>query len=300
MSLLLVDEILSEDDFNVDEKGILTDTRRWRVITTLDDTKQNAVNYTGVARYSAHPREGRMFALPAKCKQPALGFFYVTIGYTSKGIDFNDSSHDPAQQDDSVPPDQRPYIVSWGKRDYTKQLAPDDFSATPKPMVNAAGTPFDPPPSIPTSNSVVSITGYKALNAVQPMGKINTYRESVNADLYVLPGGEGAIPSQNGRCTDYHFEVEQIQGDFWRKFKIDIEIKNDGWNPLRVLNAGCYTVISQNQPPQPIVGRGGKPITKPVALAADGSRPLRANENPNYLSFVAYQSQIWTGAGNLI
>lgn len=303
MALVLIQEVISDADFTVDEKGILADSRKFLVQTTLDDNKQAAINYTGIARYSAHPRESRLVAKTGKAKQISLGFFWVEIGYDTKPLDKDDSNKDPKMQDDSIQPDLRPYLVSWGDVKFTKLLAPDDFTppvAGPKPVINAAGTPFDPPPSIPASNTVCTITGYRSVAAVLPSLRSPAFRETVNSDDYVLPGNEGKILAHTGLCTDYHFELEQIDGTYWRKFKIDIQINLNKWNPLRVMNAGCYTRLSNNLPPQPILGRGGKAITKPVCLSEDGSRPLRVNEAPNYINFIGYIEKTWSGAGNLI
>lgn len=307
MSVITVVEITCDGDFNTDEKGNLKTSRRFLVQTDLTDIETAAsdgvASVFGIHHLDAHPVNPFMRALTISAKRvnkDTLGYFYVTVLYDSKLTDEKSTSTDPTQDQQSVQPDQRPYLVSVDQVEHDKLLAPQDMDAMPRDVVNKANTPFDPPPTIQTSNPVFTIEGYKAINALGPANKANFFANSVNSDDYVLPGTFGTILANTGRCKKYGVKQVYENSAYWYKFTIQIEVKADGWNPLQVLNAGCFFKLSNNLPPQPILGRGGKPVTKPVALKDDGSGPLNAGDAVNFCAFTAYLSKTWSGAGNLI
>lgn len=306
MGVIAVAEITCDGDFNVDEKGNLKTSRRFLVQMDLTDIEPSAsdavASVFGIHHLDPHPVNPHMRALTIEAKRVSkdtLGYFYVTVMYDSKLTDEKSTSTDPSQDDQSVQPDQRPYLVSMDQVDHDVLLAPTDNSAMENPVVNAAGTPFDPPPTVAGSFTVYTIEGYKALNAVQPTNKANFYMNTVNSDDYNLPGTFGKILAETGRIKKYSFKQVYENSDYWYKFQIQIIVNPDGWNPLEVLNAGCYKILSNSLPPQPIIVNG-KPVTKPVPLKADGSGPLNAGDTPNYISFTAYTEETWSGAGNLI
>lgn len=313
MGIISVAELPSDGSFSVDEKGYQKTTRRFIVEGTLDTIELNAsdavADVFGVHHLDLHPESTTMRALTIDTKRinkDTLGWFYVEVNYDSKTTNDKDSGKDPSQDQQSVPPDQRPYLVSVDQVEHDKLLAPKDMDTVNGPdgtpgqfVVNKANTPFDPPPTIQTSNPVFTIEGYKAIAAMGPANKANFYANSVNEDDYNLPGTFGKILAGTGRCKKYGIKQVFENNDYWYKFTIQIEVKADKWNPLRVLNAGCYFIYSMSAPPQPIIVRG-KPVTKPVALKDDGSGPINAGDAPNWCEFKAYLEQTWSGAGNLI
>lgn len=315
MGLIGLDEVTCDGDFNVDEKGNLKTSRRFIVQLTLDGQETEAsdavANVFGIHHLDGHPVNPFMRALTISAKRvnkDTLGYFYVTVNYDSKLTDEKSTSTDPKQDDQSTQPDQRPYLVSVDQSEKDKLLAPkdmDDSVMDPDdgtigyPVVNSAMTPYDPPPTIPMSCPLVTIEGYKAIAAMGPMAKQNFYANSVNTDDYVLPGTFGRILAGTGRVTKYAIKQVFENNQYWYKFQISIAIKADKWNPVRILNAGCYYIMSNSMPPQPIIVNG-KPVTKPVALKSDGSGPLNVGDKPNYIDFVGYLEKTWSGAGNLI
>jgi len=313
MGLIGLDEVTCDGDFNVDEKGNLKTSRRFIVQMTLDCQEAQAsdavADVFGVHHLDPHPINPRMRALTINAKRvnkDTLGYFYVVVNYDSKLTDEKSTSTDPTQDDQSIQPDQRPYLVSVDQVEHEKLLAPKDMDTVNGPdgtpgqfVVNKANTPFDPPPTVPLSCPVVTIEGYKSIAAMGPMAKANFYANTVNSDDYTLPGTFGKILAGTGRVKKYGIKQVYENNDYWYKFTIQIEVKADKWNPLRVLNAGCFFKMSNSLPPQPITVRG-KPVTKPVALKDDGSGPINAGDAPNWCEFKGYLEKDWSGAGNLI
>lgn len=284
------------EEFHNDPKGIRTTARRWLVQGSNSETPQNAISAVPVGRYQAHPLDPGMLSLEGTAKQfddKTLGLFVVTIKYTSKPFDDGNSGHDPEQNSNEIQPDLRPYLVTMHGNKHDKVLGPQDLSVPPKDVKNAAGDVFDPPIMRPASTILVSIKGYKALGAVGPMQKINFYVNSVNDADWPLPLQGQKILAKTGRVNDFSWDQVLEQGKYWWKFDLQVEVNVDGWG-VRVANLGCNAKISNALPLQPIVIRGVA-VRRPIPLKEDGSGPLNAGDDINFIDLKAYPEKDWTG-----
>jgi hypothetical protein len=282
-------------EFNNDPKGVRTTTRRWLVAGTTADTEQTAVAAVPVNRYDHHPIDYGMLALEGSAKpvdDKGLGMFIVSIKYTSKPFDEKNSGDQPEKNSNDTQPDQRPYLVGMHAVHRDKVLGPQDLDVPPKDVKNTAGDVFDPPIMRPSSNIMVTITGYKAIGAVGPLQKINAYMNTVNDADYPLPTPGQKILAKQGRVNDFSWEQVFEQGSYWWKFKLDIEVNVDGWG-VRVANLGMNKKISNALPLQRIV-INGVPVARPVPLKADGSGPLNAGDDINFCDFKAYAEKDWS------
>lgn len=297
---------LPPGEMHNDPTGVITTERKFVVQGTTADTPLSAADAVPIHRYDRHPNNSTLLATEITAKQwgdMVLGLWQVTVPYTNKPRDDKNTGTDPSQNDASVQPDLRPYLVNMHGVHREKVLGPKDLDTVNGPdgtpgayVVNKAGDPFDPPIMRPSSNVLVTVTGWKALEAINPFVRLKTYLDTVNDADYQLSSvsfARGKIPQYCGRVNDLNYEQVFEQGAYYWKFKCDIEFNPDGWHPLKVANLGMNAKVSNALPRQPIL-IGGVPVRRPVPLKEDGSGPLNAGENINFCSFYAYKVVDWT------
>lgn len=284
----------------IDDKGVRTYTRVFRVITSnpgdgpLLITAQ--VPFVLYETYNLGP--GNDLDLAAILKrvdtQPEdvlAGIWQVTMTYDTAQNAVDKGTVQPGTTDtppgggsgtpgtgnNQTPPDQRPWTLRWGSVQ-TDRLLVKDLSEEEAPVVNSAGQPFDPPISLPSANTTLSITGF---TAVGDGSKIKRYMNKVNEHAFL-----GWDPGE-ARCTQYQLTSVYENGAFFWQVDVTIEFKDGGWNPVEVLDAGTLYKKSASLPLQPILDRAGNPVTAPVPLNGFGE-PLTAGADPVYLEFQGY------------
>jgi len=131
-------------------------------------------------------------------------------------------------------PLDRPPVLAWSTAKYTK-TEHFDRSKKPfqqeagKPFVNGIGELFNPPPPMPVSNLVLTITRNE--QAFHPV-TAKSYINSVNTDPWFF-FGVSEVKINGIKATQ---EEENGQG-FW-KTVYTFEIDDELWIPKRVLNVG--------------------------------------------------------------
>ena len=226
----------------------------------------------------------------------------------------------PGQGSQEKPPDGRPWVIKWGAIKTTKLLTKDYSSFRPrrapgarlervlpgaverpgrelgKPVVNSAGVPFDPPIEVPCSHTTVSIT---AFSSVADPTNIGRYLDKVNRTRFMGAAAGCA------RCTNYSITSQYEQGAFSWQIDVEVEFNEDGWSPIRVVDAGVMERVLVNPPGviippgqdqfrlQPILDRTGQPITHPVPLNGMGGQLLvQIGGVPNDLVYLEFQGYL--------
>lgn len=294
-------------ELDYSDKGVKKTTRRWLVHTDQGDTEEVALAAIPVHRFDAHPVDSSMRALDAKAVRTGewnKGQFWVTVDYTSE-----QKKEDPQKNDSTVPPDERPYLVTMHAVKHETVLGPYDKDyvnfpvALGPPVVgpgklvaNTAGQMFSEPPLMcPSSNILISIKGFFAFAAVAPTITMSFFLDTVNLLPYTIPGGVGpALPARSLRCNDYSFEKVFEQDEYWWSFCLQVEYKRDLWNPVRVANLGTHLRATGNSPLVPIMVRG-RATTRPIPINELGNAPLNAGDPIFLCEFKAYEEKSWAG-----
>jgi hypothetical protein len=319
----------------VDEKGVRHYTRRFQVTTSnpLDGPAAIArqVPYRLYESYPVAGEEDPAAILKRVDVQPqgTLGVWTITLEYDSAPNEIDRGATRPGadgqpragstpkeagQGSNQNPPDQRPWVIKWGAVKTTKFLTRDYSNFVPrrapgaalivnprgfvpqpgkdigKPVVNAAGVPFDPPLEVPCSHTTVSIT---AFSSIADHSNIKRYQNKVNRVKFM------GYKAWQARCTNYGITSQYEQGAFFWQIDVEVEFNEDGWNPVRVINAGTLKKELANPPGpiapgqekfrlRPIIDKvTGQPVTHPVPLDELGGE-LEAGKDPIYLEFQGY------------
>jgi hypothetical protein len=278
---------------SVDPKGVREYTRKWLVkMQNLSDTPPAAwgAGFAVVPRYSSYPTDAGAVAVSLDCNPgQEIGFYDVSIKYTSKPFDDGNQSQNPANSDQSVAPPFRPWVINFGAVHTTRLLTRD--VATGAAVANSAGQPYDPPPEIPSSNLCITITAYKDLNTFDPVSKVLTYQDSINDGallMLVSPATMTTFPIRTLRCNEYKFSSHYENGAAYWQLDLTLEYKFNGWNPIQILDAGTYYLKSMALPPQPILDLQGHEASHPMPLNGAG-QPLTAGGALQYKSFSGYR-----------
>lgn len=198
----------------------------------------------------------------------------------------------PGTNHSGTHPEVRPNRFEWGSVQTNRYLPGDltldeDGDPAPRPFASSAGQVFDPPPQIDCSDTTLSITCYRMTARPE---KIWLYQNSVNDNDFL-----GIFPADWIRVTSYkQTSVYEAQWGWFWEYQITLQIREDGWNPVKVMDAG--TVQRIDVPPfglrlTPCLDAHGHPVTSPVPLDGFGAQlPLTAGpEDIVYLKFQGYK-----------
>lgn len=277
---------------SVDTKGERTYTRNWKVRTTnLTDQPPTVwgTGFASVLRYDPYPFDSGALAVSLDATPMTdLGFYEVSIKYTSKPFDDGNQSQDPSLNDRSISPPSRPWEITFGATHGTRLLTRD--VVTGAAIANSAGQPFDPPPEIPSSNLTIQITAFKNIATFDPVAKVLIYQDRINASnllMLVSPATTTVFPAKTLRCNEYKFGSHIENGIAFWQLDLTLEYKWNGWNPISILDCGTTYIKSGSLPPQPCLDAQGNPVTTPIPLDGSG-RPLLAGGTLVYLNYSGY------------
>lgn len=213
------------------------------------------------------------------------GYFWeITCEYDSApfgqqqgGSSSEQPSGDPAQS--QTQPDMRPWTIEFGSVKTTKLLTKD--IVTDAEVTASNGQPYDPAPEIPAFHPQINITAFKAIGA-DSMANVSVYTNKVNM------GAWQGFADQTVLCTEYKLSSQYEHGSWWWQKQVTLEVNPDGpWNPIKILDAGTVTRVSQAQPFRPILDSTGQPVASPVPLNGFGE-PLLAGAQLVYRDFNGY------------
>ena len=195
-------------------------------------------------------------------------------------------------------PTLEPQTVEWGTQSREVALiedlgdpdSNDPIIKNPRPILNSAGQPFDPVPTIEQAHLTLTIER----NEVEfDVGKATKYRNVVNKDMWLdrIPG-RWLCRQITGRVVyKGAYQYARVRYEFWLSPTIRAR---DFWDNLELLDQGLCRLDADGERPVPII-RNGHPISQP-ALLKDGAPLTRAqirnpNVGPQYLRFKRYRRE---------
>ena len=294
----MANEFYSVDVSGVFDKGIRHYTRTYTLFTndTTLGPGQICALITGEVLYQgwSHGTETDPWALLKKKSAKQLsgqdgGFLWqVTCEYDSEPFERTAGGIDPGSggtgnagagptDNSQTQPDLRPYSVEMGSVKTTRILRKD--VATFVEVHNSAGQLYDPPIEVPCCHPTLRIKLWKAIDDDE-LSNIPLYVDKINDDTW--QGFAAGIV----RCTDYTLTSVFEQNAWWWEKVVSFEIQDEGWNPVKILDAGTTRAVT-GKPPQPILDQSGNPITSPTLLDGSG-QPLLSAGTPVFRDYNAY------------
>lgn len=275
---------------SIDAKGVRKYQHKYQVESTeIDDNESDINAVLPYNWFSAHPTDtlAKIKNITITQRYPDLKYWDVVFDWdtafdlsdkhtTSPGS--NNHPTDPGGNSNQTSPELRPWVVKRSSRDREVLLTKDNDDPQ-KPVVSAAGQPFDPGITTTVSNPTVSVTYYSL--TIDPDRQAD-YVNHVNDAPFL------GYATDWVRCMKYD-QTSQREHNLWfYEINIEYEVQLGGWQ-LPVMNAGTLYFESAIKPLQQIKDKAGHPITAPVPLKADGTGPINAGDAPNYLSFRPYK-----------
>lgn len=236
--------------------------------------------------------------------------WYVTCRYdTSGGTPYGQPSS-PGQPGSgggsgaAGDPTLEPPTVEWGVQ--TREVAfmedlgnPDEDInpdyLIPRALLNSAGQPFDPVPTIEMCHLTLTIERNEA--AFDQL-KARKYKNVVNKDAWGVEGqnyaaGLWLLKHITGRAVyKGAFKYARVRYEFWLAPTVD---EKDHWDNLDLLDQGLCRKGETGGPPRPIIVNG-HPITQPALLDGVGV-PLTPAQiadpavGPQFLRFKRYRRE---------
>lgn len=247
MAILKTSE-LPERDFSSDEKGILTTTRRWKILTDGIGTSPLDIFLAfAVKQYDSHPHYPEAIARTPKLSQTQADGVVWTMEVMYSSAPFESSQQPDAvepqkpskENNKQKPPELRPPVWSFSRKEMMRIVEKDIEDV---PITNSAGFPYDPPIEVPSSNMLIRI------DFVFPNLNINSFRtrwDRVNSSSWK------GFPARTLRINDYNAknQFDKVEGvglqGYWNG-SIELEHSEIPWNPKKVLDQGNVERFTEN------------------------------------------------------
>lgn len=217
---------------------------------------------------------GDLFALAADYSADYVGddprHQKVTVNYQSH-FDF-----DPTQINENPLLRANRISVSYERAD---KYIREDLDGNP--IVNAAGSPVDPPQSYTYTIQIIDVKlnvdattwSISSINGLQEVVNLNAW-QGFDPKTVLIRGVEAS-------------EIKFENNVYYRELHFVLAIREaiyDGWSPTKILNQGYYEKASDGTL-STIRDKFGNPLPGPSMLDATGTK-LTAGEDPVYLEFV--------------
>lgn len=180
----------------------------------------------------------------------------------------------PSQQSGGTSAASRTWSVKFGAKEYTERM---DRDANGDAVVTKAKQPI--PCEVTRYRPTIHISGWSVATAETMFMKVEELVGSVNYDSFL-----GYAP-QTLLCTSYQPTSSFDNGAYCWQVEVELELNRDGWNQLKLLNAGTIANLGGGET-GPIADASGQPIQAPHPLDTDGYK-LESGE-PNYVTFAPY------------
>lgn len=213
--------------WNVTQRGIKTLKRDYIVAGEVTGGDGEAVSFEGVpAIGSKHPAYSYLYARSYDVKEgrgPAKNTITVTVNYEQEDLD---SIGGGAEED---PIDIAVESWGWDSSTATKELT-EDYSTTPKKVVNSAGDPFDRVPQVEGFAPVFT----KTFKSAARIGGAVALSCHVNSGAVIIGDLQCAA-----RTLLIGVSEEQIIGDeTWKyRYKVQLKYRPEGWD-VKLVQAG--------------------------------------------------------------
>lgn len=191
-----------------------------------------------------------------------------------------------------APWDRRP-LIDWDVARYPYVLE-KDFANEPKPVLNSADDPFDPPIMTERINSVANYrfakqTALVNIDSIQDLiGTINASQVSMRG--YTIAAKKGLLRSATARASVW------TNGTYYYDVVYRIEIENQvPLEKISVLDKGYhYLKLADNS--KDLIKLNGVPVSSPQLLDGEGY-PLDPGVTPIYKDFVLHKAASWLALG---
>lgn len=259
-------------------------TRAFKVITDSNTDQADTVLLSPLLPYPNQPLPGNAFMIVKDMSATPIDgdarAWRVVVEY---------GEADGAPQIDSDGVDLRP-SVSFGvvstDKAVDKAYATGTEAEPTVPIVNSAGTPFDPPIMIESDTTLISITvnrrSWQALWPVRFRGTVNSQDMKIagidakkGTLLMRKIGAEGRLFGQGVRGVTATFEIEY----------------NPKGHQVEVLDRGFYSKYD-TELTHIVDSVTGKEVTEPALLDGNGL-PLASVASPVFLKFIVRRSVSW-------
>lgn len=258
-------------------------TLKYQLFTDIPNEDPATVSsYIPIALYSPLSSD-----LAAICKKISVSV--VEIGEFSLTYDFDTKPITDEQPEKDDDPTARPWTFTFSSNKTTKVLE-KDYSSTPKPVVNTAKCPFDPPITVPAAFPTITITAFKD---TFDFADIELYTNSINNAAWPASGPHaGKFAARRLRCVDYGATTIWENNELLYQYTVVLELNPDqDWNPIQVQNVGVLEIKAGKLVN---IEEGGIAITSPVPLNSSGAKKT-AGSDPDYLDFKGYREVSWAG-----
>lgn len=216
--------------------------------------------------------------------QVSLEFDNEPLDIGTGSTDLTSPSGDPGQSSKITKPDLRPPSLDIDSVE-VQELRDVDYSVPAKRLCASNGQPFVPPLTIYSYHPLLTFGIFKALGADNFANTV-TYTGRVNSDVW------NGFAANKLLCRKYKLTSQFEHNAWWWQKTVTIEVKEDLWNPLKIMDAGTYeraVDYTDGKKFKPI-RVNGVPATSPVPLNLAG-KALAANLDPLYLEFKQYKIQ---------
>lgn len=194
-------------------------------------------------------------------------------------------------------PTLEPPTVEWGAQSrevaFMEDLGdPDAHEASeefyPRTLLNSAGQPFDPVPTIEVSHLTLTV---ERNEAEFDQLKARKYKGVVNKDVFLgYAAGLWFLKHITGRVVyKGAYQYARVRYEFWLAPTVD---EKDHWDNLDLLDQGLCRKGNDNGPPIPIMVNG-HPISQPALLKNGFPLPppqiINPDIGPQFLRFKRYR-----------
>lgn len=222
--------------------------------------------------------------IDAEPKESEPKKFVVTVTYNTQtnfaGINFS-GSQTPQQYQSPL---DEPYEITFGFNTEEEVLW-EDFSTTPKEILNSAGQMFDPPVTRQILIPTMTVTRSEA--TFHPSKPIN-YVNRINSEDWTL-GSAATIAKGIARCAGITGVSRNTSGVTYWRVTYEFHFKAEKWNPVKILDQGLFCKNS-NGDFVPAEDDNGEAVTFPVNLDGNGFQVVPfSSPRAFYLEFNIYE-----------
>ena len=214
----------------------------------------------------------------------------------------NDANVISGSQQIDTPPLQRPFELSYGTT-VTEIPLIKDLSASPVPVLNSLGQPFDPQPTREVNTITMTLSrnvlAYNPNLAYLYRGSVND--AAINVVGYNIAAGQAKLVRWDATFTreTYSTATGPVDSQFYREtYEIHL-LPNPLDHQLQVLNTGVLHLVGTEL--VPITDKSGTPVDRPQVIdIATGEAildPTPAQVDANLLTFTRCPARTWSLLG---
>lgn len=219
-------------------------------------------------------------------------YFAVSCEYSN-----DDSTQTDSQQSYESPPWLRPQTVSYSHVSYEKALT-QDFSDEPKPVLNSAGDPFDPPVAYSYVRPKITIRRSSSSFSTSSIALIGT-SNSGNETIGGVPFGAGECRLLSYAAEKQYWEDPEDPGVLIPYYDETIEVETAGADEtsideIEVADMG-YRYLDENSKPVRASDQKGSEHVGVVRLDGEGGLISDPADPTEYKTFRVFKRESWAG-----